>query len=122
MSFEPDPETKMKMQVEMNQATDKYLYNKFKNQPLQHKAAYQCMAHCFDKYPKAKQTWNCMKECRRTLDNGQMYLQSIITEYLTEPVSECAQSTFTSQSLSNQEYIKCVKQQIGVFQKVRNEC
>eukprot|EP00483_Globobulimina_turgida_P006441 UN06451 len=123
MSFSCDKETKGEMRVEMDAAVDKFMFKKFRYATYAYKNAHQCMATCYDKNTKAQPIWNCLKDCRRTLDNSQRYLHSIVTEFLTEPASEClADSIGTTQASANELYTKCIRTHVSTFQKIRNEC
>eukprot|EP01083_Nonionella_stella_P153609 493835_1 len=123
MAFTSDHETKSQMKLEMAEAVDDFMFGKFtKTIPL-YKTTHQRMAQCYDKHKKAKPIWECLSNTQRMYKNAQGYLNSLVTENLTEPASDCLKdSVGSTQALANEEYAQCVRTQIGIFKKVRNEC
>eukprot|EP01083_Nonionella_stella_P019691 54685_1 len=123
MSFFCDKATKAEMRIEMDNAIDTFMFNKFRHSIPLHKTTHECMAQCYDKHRKPKPIWECLTNCQRTYKNAQGYLGSLVTEFLNEPSSECLkESVGSTQEWANEKYTKCVRDQIQVFHKVRNQC
>eukprot|EP01084_Bolivina_argentea_P103510 185393_1 len=123
MSFKCDADTKSEMRREKDTAKDKFKFNKFKYSNFAYKNTHQCMSRCYDTHKKPTKIWNCLRDCNRIMDNSKRYLNSIVTEFLHDPATECFDTSVgTTQSAANEQYTKCVRTQVKVFMKVRNEC
>eukprot|EP01083_Nonionella_stella_P166573 557288_1 len=123
MSYTTDKATKAEMSLEMTDAIDKFFFGKFQKSIQLNKITHQRMAQCYDKHKKAKPIWECLSNTQRMYKNAQGYLNSLVTENLTEPASDCLKdSVGSTQRLANEEYIKCIRTNIHIFKKYRNEC
>eukprot|EP01083_Nonionella_stella_P028748 79203_1 len=123
MAFNCDKVTKAQMGIEMDDSIDKFTFHTFERSIPMWKTTHQRMAQCYDRHKKSKQIWQCLSNAQRTHRNAQGYLGSIVTEHLNDPALDCFKdSVGSTQALANEQYTNCIRNQIKVFKKVRNEC
>eukprot|EP01083_Nonionella_stella_P139675 426573_1 len=121
MSFKCDKETKSQMKTEMSSAVDAFMFKKFKSSIPLYKSTHQCMDKCYDKHNKAKPIWGCLTSCQRTFNGAQRSLGMIVNQFLHQPASKCLNDSMgTTQAVANEQYTKCIRDQIKSLRRARN--